>query len=127
MATINISSLYINGVEMPAPAHNGVTISSNKVWSSNTGRTTDGTMVGTLVCVKAKLEIKWPPLTMDQVATIENVVSNAGNAFVPVKYTDMKGTTVEKTMYTGDISYSQYSWANGIQYVTDAGISCIEK
>lgn len=127
MASITVSSLYINGVEMPTPAHKGVTLSSNKIWSTNTGRTTSGKMVGTIIAVKHKLEIKWPPLTMEQVAVIEGVVSVTANAFVPVRYTDMTGTVVEYTMYTGDISYTQYSWHEGIQYVTDAHVSCIEQ
>lgn len=127
MANVTVSELYINGVEMPAPAYKGVTISSNKVWSGNTGRTTAGTMVGTLIAVKAKLVIKWPPLTMSQVEAIEDVVSGSGSGFFLVRYTDMAGRIVEKNMYTGDISYTQLSWAGGIQYVTDVELSCIEQ
>ena len=123
----SVRNLIINGVEMPTPAHNGVKISTNKVWSSNTGRTTSGKMVGTIVCVKAKLEIKWPPLTEAQVAIIEAAVSDKSSPFVPVQYTDMKGNIVTKTMYFGDVSYSQYSWSEGLRYVTDVSVSAIEQ
>ncbi len=120
-----ISSLKINGVTMPTPALQGVTLSSNKVWSADTGRTSSGKMVGTLVAVKAKIEIKWPPLTFAQVALIEAAVS--GDAFVPVQYTDMSGTTVTKTMYFGTPSYTQYSWCDGVCYVTDVSVDGVEQ
>ena len=123
----SIRNLTIHGVEMPTPMHKGVKISTNKVWSANTGRTSTGKMVGTIVAVKAKLEIKWPPLTEDQVALIEAAVSDRENPFVPVSYTDMAGNTVTKTMYFGDVSYSQYSWAGGLRYITDVAVSAIEQ
>lgn len=124
---LNLRELVVNGKVMPTPAHQGVTISTNKIWSSNTGRTTTGKMVGTIVTTKAKLEIKWPPLTEDQVAEIEAAVSDKNTPFVPVEYTDMTGETVTKTMYFGDVTYTQYSWCRGIRYITDVSVSAIEQ
>lgn len=127
MANITVSDLYINGVKMPDPALEGVTVSREKIWSSNTGRTTSGKMVGTVVAVKTTLKIKWPVLTPAQVAVIENAVSDAGNPFVPVKYTDATGATVTKTMYFGTPSYTVYSWADGMQYIKNASVDGIEQ
>lgn len=127
MANITVSDLYINGTKMPDPALEGVTVSREKIWSSNTGRTASGKMVGTVVAVKTKLKIKWPPLTPDQVATIEGAVSNQSAPFVPVEYTDATGSTVTKTMYFGTPSYTVYSWANGIQYIKDVSVDAIEQ
>lgn len=124
---LNLRELIINGKVMPTPAHQGVTISTNKIWSSNTGRTSSGKMVGTIVATKSKLEIKWPPLTEEQVAGIEAAVSDINNPFVPVEYTDMTGETVTKTMYFGDVKYTQYSWSHGMRYVTDVSVSAIEQ
>lgn len=124
---MTVSELYINGVQMPTPALEGVTITSEKVWSANTGRDSTGKMVGTIVGVKAKLSIKWPPLTMAQVAVIEAAVSDKSKPFVPLKYTDMTGKTVTKTVYFGTPSYTQYSWAGGLQYVTDATVDAVEQ
>ena len=95
--------------------------------SSNTGRTTSGKMVGTVVAVKTTLKIKWPILTPAQVATIEGAVSDPDNPFVPVKYTDATGSTVTKTMYFGTPSYTVYSWANGRQYIKGACVDGIEQ
>ena len=125
MATITASDLYINGVKMPDPALEGITISKEKIWSSNTGRTTSGKMVGTVVAVKTTLKIKWPPLTPAQTAVVENAVS--GSAFVPVTFTDATGSTVTKTMYFGTPSYTVYSWADGVQYIKDVTVDGIEQ
>ena len=109
MANITVSDLYINGTKMPDPALEGVTVNREKIWSSNTGRTTSGKMVGTVVAVKTTLKIKWPILTPAQVATIEGAVSDPDNPFVPVKYTDATGSTVTKTMYFGTPSSVSYT------------------
>ena len=125
MANITVSDLYINGARMPDPALEGVTISREKIWSSNTGRTTSGRMVGTVVAVKTTLKIRWPPLTPAQAAVIENAVS--GGSFVPVRFTDATGATVTKTMYFGTPSYTVYSWADGVQYIKDVTVDGIEQ
>lgn len=127
MASVTVSDLYINGIKMPTPALEGMTISREKIWSSNTGRTSTGKMVGTVVAVKTTIKIKWPILSMAQVTAIENAVSNADKPFVPVKYTDATGQTVTKTMYFGTPTYTVYSWANGMQYVKDAAVDAIEQ
>lgn len=124
MATI--SDLYINGTAMPTPALNGVTISREKIWSSATGRSSSGKMLGTIIARKTTLKIKWPPLTMAQAAVIEAAVSN-GPDFFPVRFTDAGGTTRTLTMYAGTPTYTQYSWAGGMQYVVDVEVDLIEQ
>jgi hypothetical protein len=127
LASITISNLYINDTKMPTPAQGGMTITSEKIWSSNTGRSSSGKMLGTIVAIKSKITIKWAALTPNEAKTIENAVSNEDNPFVTMKYTDMTGTTVTKTVYFGTPSYTWYSWANGIQWVTDVTVDGIEQ
>lgn len=122
-----ITELYINGVAMPPPALQGVTIAHNKVWSSDTGRTASGKMVGTLVAVKTKLTIKWPALTEEQAAVIISAVNSAVSPFVPVKYRDASGTETTKTMYFGDISLTQYSWSDGFRRLVDVSVDAVEQ
>jgi hypothetical protein len=81
-------------------------------------------MVGTLVAVKDKLELRWSALEYGQFAALSAAI--AGD-FFPVTYTDAAGVTVTKTMYAGDLSGKQYSWAEGLQYVTDVSLSLIER
>lgn len=127
MAVIAVRELKINGVTMPTPALEGLTISTEKIWSSDTGRTSTGKMVGTIVAVKTTISITWPVLTMDQVAVIEAAVSDQDAPFVPIQYTDMTGQTVTKTVYFGTPTYTVYSWADGLQYVESVKVEGIEQ
>ena len=127
MAGITVTDLTINGVVMPTPALEGVTISTEKIWSSNTGRTASGKMAGTIVAIKTTIKIKWPVLTPAQVRVIEGAVSDPDHPFVPITYTDMRGQKVTKTVYFGTPSYTIYSLADGIQYVTGAEVEGIEQ
>lgn len=127
MANITVSELYIGGKQMPTPATEGVTITKEKIWSEDTGRTADGGMTGTIIAIKTKLSIRWPPLSPAQVAVIEGAVSDGDNPFVPVKFTDAAGATVTKTMYFGTPTYTVYSWANGRQYLRDVSVTGIEQ
>ncbi|MGM9538078.1 MAG: hypothetical protein ACI3VN_07090 [Candidatus Onthomonas sp.] len=127
MAEITVTNLTINGVTMPDPALEGVTISTEKVWSSNTGRTASGKMVGSVIAKKTTIKIKWPVLTPEQVSKIESAVSDADQPFVPVQYTDMCGNQVTRTVYFGTPSYTVYSWADGLQLIKDTTVDGIEQ
>ena len=127
MANITVTDLYINGTKMPTPALEGVTVNREKIWSSNTRRTTSGKMVGTVVAVKTTLKIKWSALTPDQVGVIEGAVSDPDHPFVPVRYTDATGASVTQTMYFSAPSYAIYSWADGVQYIKEASVDGIEQ
>lgn len=126
MASVTISDLTIGGVAMPTPALEGLTITREKIWSADTGRTSSGKMVGTIVAIKTKISITWPPLTMEEVATIEEAVSSS-NSFVSMSYTDMTGSTVTKTVYFGTPSYTVYSYAEGLQWVKDVTVDGVEQ
>lgn len=53
------SYIAFGGVEMPAPKVNGGVVETYEdVWSANTGRNSAGSMVGTLVATKAKVQIQ---------------------------------------------------------------------
>ena len=127
MANVTVSDLHIDGVKMPTPAAEGITISSEKIWSSDTGRTATGKMVGTIVDIKTTVKITWPPLSMAEVKKIENVISNRNKPFVSMTFTDMTGETVTKIVYFGTPSYTIYSWAPNLQHITGLTVSGIEQ
>ncbi len=120
-----VTDLTINGVVMPQPAAEGVTIATEKVWSANTGRTTSGRMVGSVIARKTTVKLKWPVLTRAQAALIEQAVS--GGDFVPMSYVDMAGNRVTKTVYFSTPSYTLYSWAEGLELVKDVSVEGIEQ
>lgn len=127
MPLLTVSDLTINGVTMPAPKVGGMKIQPEKVWSNNTGRTGDATMVGTIIAIKTTVEIAWPPLTVEQVATIEGAVSNIELPFVPMTFTDQTGAQREMNVYFGTPSYTAFDWVNGQWMVTDASVTGIEQ
>lgn len=125
--TLTVKELVVDGITLPTPALEGLTISTNKIWSASTGRLENtGEMAGTIVAIKRKVEIKWPVLTMEKIRIIEDVVSSP-EAFHTMTYTDMTGQANTITVYFGDPSYTVYSYSNGVQLVKNASISAIEK
>lgn len=124
---LTVKELIVDKITLPTPALEGITITTSKIWSANTGRLeSNGAMAGTIVATKRKLEIKWPDLRMEDVAIIENAVSST-TAFHKLQYTDMTGTTETIDVYFGDPTYSIYSYSPGIQRVRGAKVSAIEK
>lgn len=63
MATITAS-----GIAMPEPT--SFKVSDEIIWSSNTGRGTDGKMKGDVIAKKQTLEITWEFLRESELATI---------------------------------------------------------
>lgn len=123
---MTVKQLKINGVVMPTPAYEGITITHEKIWSADTGRTTDGKMVGTIVALKTKLQIKWPPLTSEQAQIIDNAV-NTTTGFVPMEYVEIDGNIHQKTVYFGVPTYTQHSWAGTNLILTDVAVDAIEQ
>lgn len=125
--TLTLTSLVVDGITLPNPALEGVTMSENKMWSANTGRLEQsGDMAGTIVTIKRKAEIKWPPLSMAQAETIKGVVSSL-TPFHTVQMVDQTGTRITMTAYFGDISYKINSYSPGYQRVEDVTVSIVEQ
>ena len=127
MPLLLVTDLTIDGVTMPAPKIGGLKFKPEKVWSQNTKRTAKTTMVGTVLAIKDTVEISWPPLTIEQVDTIEAAVSNKDKPFVPMTYTDQRGQTKTIDVYFGTPTYTGFAWINGQWMVTDASVSGIER
>lgn len=121
-------TLKFNGIDMPIPKINGFKISKNKIWSRNTGRNDYGSMVGSIIAIKNKVEIEWPPLSNSEVAAIDDVVSDVDNPFVPIEYTNERGEVTTITAYFGDVTYPVYSMnAQGKMIINGVKISGIEQ
>lgn len=124
---LSVKEIYVDGVQLPTPAVDGVTITSNKEWSKNAGRLEQtGSMAGTITAIKRKIEITWPPITMAQAQIIENAVTNL-TAFHTVRFCDMAGQDVTMTAYFGTPTYTQHSYGEGNQWVSDVSVSAVEQ
>ena len=127
MERITVSALRIGGVTMPTPAPAGVTISKEKLWSENKGRTASGRMVGTLVGIVTVVTIKWPHMTPGQVAAIEAAVSDKSKPFTSLELTDLTGDTRTMEVEFGTPSGTWFSWAPGLQYVQGYTVTATER
>ena len=118
--------LSVDGIALPTPKRDGVIISDERVWSANTGRTASGKMVGNTIAVKSTIQINWNTLTAAEAAQIRSVVSDKSKGFRVLKYTDLNGETVEKTVYFGTPSYTLRSTYGGGR-VVNVSVTAIEQ
>ena len=121
-------TLEFNGIAMPIPKAEGFTIGKNKIWSKNAGRNDLGTMVGTILAIKYKVEIEWPPLDTKQIELIDNIVSDINNPFTQIRFTNERGEVTEITAYFGDATYPVYGTnIYGKQIMTGVKIDGIQQ
>ena len=119
----------VNGswVTMPPPAHGGLAIADEPIWSSNTGRGVTGEMSGDIVAWKKTIDLEFPPLTFAQSKLIRDTLRNAGE-FFDVRYRDFSATTWETTtVYTANLPRTVYSLANSCRYHTGVKIQLVEQ
>ena len=127
MAGIPAIELRINGVAVKAPKVGGITRKSEKVWSSNTGRTASTRMVGTILGIKKTISFSWPPLTQAERDRIEAQVSNTSAPFVPVEITLPDGGTERTECYFGTPSFKEWEYIGGQWMCTDGKVDAIER
>lgn len=125
--TLVLTELCVDNVQLPTPALEGITVKREKIWTKATGRSESGLMNGNIIAIKDNIYLKWPLLTMEEVAIIESVASTADRPFVSVRYTDMTGTVRNIQAYFGTPTYTIYSYSNGIQYIKDVSVDVIER
>lgn len=93
-------NLYFDGVAMPPPAKEGINETDQLIWSSNAGRTANGTFVGDIIATKKTLTINWNQMSYDDFATIKNHLSRLGHPFIVVRYISSNGAEKTFTGYT---------------------------
>lgn len=119
------TDLIIGGVEMPTLKKEGLTITKEKIWSSNTGRSASGEIIGDLIAIKYKLQCEWPPLTRQQAKIVDAAISPA---FFTVRFLDPgTNTAVTKNFYAGTPTYPIYSYVDGIKTYVGVKVDLIEK
>ena len=118
--------LKLNNIEMPTPKLEGISISKEKIWSKNTGRTASGKMVGDIIAIKTTISIEFPPLSPAEIETVESVVSNASLPFFSYELNDGYKTET-KIVYAGTPSKKLYSVVDGINHYTGFRIELVEE
>lgn len=123
---MRIDEIKINSYSIPVPDENGFKRTKNKLWSSNTGRTASGKMVGDIVAVKYTLEFSWSELSAAELKTLEDAVGTA--AFFPVIFPEEgTGTQLTKNFYAADMTYDTKTIVDGKEIYSDVALQLIEQ
>lgn len=123
---MDIKDITVNSKKLPLPAENGFSVTKNKLWSSNTGRTTSGKMVGDIIAVKYTLNFTWNELNSQEIALIESAVGSSP-FFTVVFPEEGTGKALTKTFYAADITYSAKFVRKGVTYYSDVSAELIEQ
>ena len=122
-----VSDIYIDGVQMPSPALDGVSVDDEKIWSSNTGRlAASGEMTGTITAIKHTVSIKWNALDFLAVRKIRQSVTNVA-AWHSLRLCGPDGLEMNLTVYFGTPHFAMYSYAQGLQYCSSVSVKAIER
>ena len=104
--------LRSGGVVLPAPV--SITVNDEIIWTSDTGRTMDGTMVGDPVANKKTVSIKWGVLP-------------ESDGFFPFTFRD-DGINVTIEVYRGTISKEQIGrLGDGIFWYRSVTVDIIQR
>lgn len=106
--TINngVNSASISGNKI---AFKGITVTNEKVWSSDTGRSTTALMMGKIVAIKRTFSIKLIGLTASDYNAIEAVITNKSFPFFTATVNDGVKTYSNVTVYAASTSVTTYN------------------
>lgn len=117
--------LTINGYSPPPVIRGGYSVTKNTIWSSNTGRSANGTMLGDIIARKYTVRAQWNKLTQTQLTSLANSIGSS--AFFPVTFVDEKGAQITKTFYSADPTYTTKKYVNGVAIYENVSIELIEQ
>ena len=118
-----MSVLKINGTEMPSIS--GLSITRERIWSKNTGRTADGVMRGDIITKKWKIQVTFTPMSDEKAKLLENAISPA---FFDVTFLSPESGAMETvTMYAGSSLYKVYSYVDGLPRYVGNAVDLIEQ
>lgn len=124
----------INGTTVAEPAHKGLVVTEETIWSSNTGRSASGKMIGDIIARKRTVEVTWNTLSYSQAKTIADTLRSAPK-FFNITYPDIEaginsnGTLKTNTIkvYASNVPRELYSLAAGIRYYNGLKVTFIEQ
>lgn len=117
-----IDVLKSGDIVLPAPV--SLTVNDEIIWTSDTGRTLSGYMIGDVVAEKKNLSIRWGVLTEDEYLLIKNTLI-AG--FMPFTFHD-DGIDMTIEAYRGTMSKDQLGYlSDGIFYYRNVSVDLIER
>ena len=117
----------IDGMALPSPQANGVSISRNHVQSSKTRRTANATMTGKVIALKATVKMSFPPsLSPSVIKEIKEKVCN--KTFIhKLGFTNEYSEWEEINVYFGNYSTEQIGFINGRMLNQSLSFEAVEK
>ncbi len=109
-------------VDLPAPV--SISVNDEIIWSSNTGRSASGDMIGDVVAEKKNINVKWGVLSETDVVKIRN---NLASGFFPFTFHD-DGIDITISSYRGTISKDQIGeLGDGIFWYRSVSVDIIQQ
>lgn len=114
--------LWSGNTVLPAPV--SISVNDEIIWTSDTGRTLSGLMVGDPVAEKKTVSIKWGILTEEDVVLIKNTLIVG---FFPFSFRD-DGVELTIEVYRGTLSKEQLGWiGDGIFYYRSVSVDIVQR
>ena len=121
MAVLLVVKEYGNE-ELPAPV--SISIDSEIIWSSNTGRISSGKMVGDVIAEKEKITLSWGILTKEEFDTIK---TNLKAGFWPI-IINVDGEFCQINAYRGTLTrVPMGKLSDGKYYYRSASVEIVEQ
>lgn len=115
--------MKFNDTEFKEPS--SINFRPEKIWSSNTKRTSSGLMVGDVIAIKDTISLMWNILTPEELVTLDAIISNA---FFNMTYLDPRtNATITKEFYASTPSYTVYSYVEGMYKYQGTAVDIIER
>lgn len=113
--------VWSGSTTLPAPT--SLSVNDEIIWTSETGRTLSGRMVGDLVAQKKTVSLKWEFLTEAEEKLIKNTLI-AG--YFPISFHD-DGVDITIEAYRGTLSKEQLGWISGIFYYRSVSVDIVQR
>lgn len=114
--------LWSGNTVLPSPV--SMSVNDEIIWTSETGRTLSGLMVGDPIAEKKTVNVKWGVLTETELALIKNTLVKG---FFPISFHD-DGIDMTIESYRGTLTKEQLGWlGDGIFYYKSASADIIQR
>lgn len=113
-----------NGVWVKLPTPDSITVNDEIIWSSNTGRTSSGKMIGDVITEKNTFSVSWTGLRTE--AEYKKIKNSLIAGFFPVKI-QIDSDAVEITSYRGTLTARARGKIGDIYYYDSIAADIIEQ
>lgn len=114
--------LSVNGVALPAPTK--IQTDDEIIWSSNTGRSASGDMIGDVIAEKKTITIKWEYIREDEIKLIKNKLVSG---FFPFTFHD-NGVDITINSYRGTLSKTHLgNLGDGYYWYESADVKIVQQ